>query len=61
MDCPDMPCERLAKLDENYRIRYGAGFVENLKMIKAKGMDEFLKSQAERYKCPNMQRYPLNP
>lgn len=52
MECPDMPCERLAKLDENYRIRYGAGFVENLKMIKEKGMEEFLKSQAERYKCP---------
>lgn len=52
-ECPDMPCERLAKLDEHYRLRYGAGFVENLKMIQEKGMDEFLKSQTEKYRCPS--------
>jgi rubrerythrin len=27
--------------------------VENLQELKAKGMDEFLKSQAEKYRCPN--------
>ncbi|HSV50284.1 MAG TPA: DUF3795 domain-containing protein [Candidatus Acidoferrales bacterium] len=52
-ECPDIPCERLAKLDEHYRLRYGAGFVENLKMIQEKGMDEFLKSQTEKYRCPS--------
>jgi rubrerythrin len=25
--------------------------IENLKELKAKGMDEFLKNQAEKYKC----------
>lgn len=52
-ECPDMPCERLVKLDEHYQIRYGVSFVENLKMIKEKGMDGFLKSQTERYRCPS--------
>ncbi len=50
--CPDMSCERLAKLDLRYRARYGMSMVENQKMIKEKGMDEFLKSQAEKYRCP---------
>ncbi|NLF88606.1 DUF3795 domain-containing protein [Candidatus Bathyarchaeota archaeon] len=52
-ECPDVPCERLVKLDEHYQIRYGVSFVENLKMIKEKGMDAFLKSQTERYCCPS--------
>ena len=51
--CPDMPCERLAKLDLHYRARYGMSMVENQKAIKENGMDEFLKSQAEKYRCPS--------
>jgi 2-iminoacetate synthase ThiH len=27
--------------------------VENLKELKAKGMDEFLKNQEERHRCPS--------
>jgi rubrerythrin len=27
--------------------------VENLKELKAKGMEEFLKNQEERHRCPN--------
>jgi rubrerythrin len=27
--------------------------VENLKELKAKGMDEFLKNQQAKYKCPS--------
>ncbi len=50
--CADMPCKRLAHLDEHYRERYSMSMVENQKMIKEKGMEEFLKSEAEKYKCP---------
>jgi hypothetical protein len=50
--CPDMPCRLLSHLDEHYRIRYGMSMVENLKEINEKGMDEFLKNQAEKYRCP---------
>jgi predicted RNA-binding Zn-ribbon protein involved in translation (DUF1610 family) len=33
--------------------RYGMSMVENQKMIKEKGMNAFLESQAEQYLCPN--------
>jgi predicted RNA-binding Zn-ribbon protein involved in translation (DUF1610 family) len=51
--CDTMPCEKLAHLDKRYRERYGTSMVENLKQLKSKGIDEFLKSQAEKYTCPN--------
>ncbi len=52
-ECADMPCERLGKLDAHYQARYGMSMTENQNMIKEKGMDEFLKSQAEKYCCPS--------
>ncbi len=47
-----MPCKNLIRLDKRYRERYGMSMVENSREIKAKGMDEFLKNQAEKYRCP---------
>jgi hypothetical protein len=52
-ECIDMPCERLSHLDKHYRERYSMSMIENQKMIKAIGMAEFLKSQAEKYRCPS--------
>ena len=52
-ECEDMPCKNLAHLDQRYRERYGMSMVENLKMLKAAGMDVFLKEQAERFRCPS--------
>ena len=52
-ECDAMPCKSLQHLDRRYRERYGMSMVENLKMLKAKGMDEFLVSQAERHRCPS--------
>jgi len=52
-ECDEMPCKNLAHLDLRYRERYGMSMVENLKMLKAMGMDEFLKAQAERFRCPS--------
>jgi len=50
-ECEEMPCEKLSHLDKRYREHYGMSMVENLKLLKTKGMDEFLKSQAEKYRC----------
>ena len=50
-ECTDMPCRKLAHLDDHYRARYGMSMLENQKMIKEKGMGAFLKSQAEKYAC----------
>jgi len=52
-ECANMPCERLAKLDSQYRVRYGMSMVENLKEMRDKGIDSFLESQHEKYKCPS--------
>jgi hypothetical protein len=51
--CDTMPCEKLAHLDKRYRTRYNMSMVENLKEIKDKGIEEFLKSQREKYRCPS--------
>jgi hypothetical protein len=51
--CADMPCQKLAKLDELYRAKYGMSMVENQKIIRDKGMAEFLKIQTEKYLCPS--------
>ncbi len=48
-----MPCEQLAKIDAYYVAHYGMSMVENQKMIREKGMEQFLQSQAEKYRCPN--------
>ena len=52
-ECGEMPCKNLAHLDARYRERYSMSMVENLKTMKNQGMDGFLKSQEEKYRCPN--------
>ena len=51
-ECDEMPCENLDRVDRRYRQRYGMSMVENLKELKEKGIEEFLKVQREKYKCP---------
>ena len=52
-ECAEMPCKQLAKLDDHYRTHYGMSMVENQKMMKEEGIDEFLKNQAKKYRCPS--------
>jgi hypothetical protein len=52
-ECDVMPCEKIAHLDKRYRECYGMSMVENLKTLKAIGMDQFLKEQAEKHACPS--------
>ncbi len=51
-ECAEMPCKHLEHLYSRYREHYGMSMVENLKMIKTKGMSGFLKSLQQRYLCP---------
>jgi hypothetical protein len=48
-----MPCKNLAHLDKRYCERYAMSMVENIKQLKAEGMEKFLDSQRERFKCPS--------
>ena len=52
-DCEQMPCKKLEHLDKRYRKRYVMSAVENLKDIQTNGIENFLKTQEAKYKCPN--------
>lgn len=52
-ECDTMPCKHLEHLDKRYRERYSMSMVENLTELKTNNMDAFLRSQTERYRCPN--------
>ncbi len=51
-ECRGYPCDRLKHLDERYRRNYQVSFLENLAQIKERGIDRFLRDQAEKYRCP---------
>jgi hypothetical protein len=50
-DCTKYPCARLRNLDKRYRTKYGMSMIENLANIKTHGLDEFLISEKEKWKC----------
>jgi len=51
-ECEMLPCKNVDRLDRRYRERYGMSMVENLKELKEKSMEEFLRVQKEKYECP---------
>jgi hypothetical protein len=51
-DCEKYPCKRLNQLDKRYRTKYNTSFIENLAMIKEKGIDSFLAFESKRRTCP---------
>ena len=52
-DCEKYPCKRIKQLDKRYITRYNTSFIENLKMIKEKGIEEFLIFESKRRTCPH--------
>jgi hypothetical protein len=50
-ECEDFPCEIIEKLDKTYREKYQMSMIDNLKFIKEKGMEKFLESEEEKYRC----------
>jgi hypothetical protein len=51
-DCEKYPCKRLKQLDKRYRTKYKTSFIENLMIIKEKGIDTFLVFESKRRTCP---------
>ena len=51
-DCEKYPCKRLKQLDKRYSSKYKTSFIENLAMIKEKGIDSFLVFESNRRICP---------
>lgn len=52
-ECTSFPCDKLKTIDKRYRSRYRMSMIENLNFIKQNGIEKFLKSQEETWKCPN--------
>jgi len=52
-ECTDFQCENLRTLDRRYRNKYGMSMIENLSYIQVNGIEQFLKKEQERWKCPN--------
>lgn len=50
-ECDTFPCKRLKALDKRYRTKYHLSMIENLTMIKEKGMESFLESEAQKWRC----------
>jgi hypothetical protein len=50
--CNEFPCNNLSGIDKRYRTLYRMSMVENLLAIKEQGIEEFLKEQEEKWKCP---------
>ena len=48
----DAPCRRLKYLDRQYRAKYHISMMENLSVIRERGMQAFLRQQEEDYRCP---------
>lgn len=52
-DCVKYPCHRLKQLDKRYRTKYNTSFIQNLRMIKETGIENFLAFESKRRICPN--------
>ncbi|PKM85083.1 MAG: hypothetical protein CVU86_04005 [Firmicutes bacterium HGW-Firmicutes-11] len=50
-ECESFPCKRLKSLDKRYRDKYHMSMIENLRSIQENGMEEFLKSEEEKWRC----------
>ena len=51
-ECTEYPCRRLNNLDKRYRTNYHMSMIENLDSIKEQGMEQFLKREEEKWRCP---------
>lgn len=51
-ECPQFPCRSLETLDARYRRKYHMSMVENLRFIKAHGVESFLEAEREKWRCP---------
>lgn len=55
-DCEVFPCARLRQLDHRYTTRYGMSMIENLKRIHTAGVQQFVREEEKRWRCPRCRR-----
>ena len=52
-ECEDYPCKRLKALDKRYRSKHHLSMIQNLNTIRDFGMDYFLETEINKWKCPD--------
>jgi hypothetical protein len=52
-ECAEFPCRRLKHLDQRYRTNYHMSMIENLEFIRDNGIEEFLRRETEKWRCPD--------
>ena len=54
-ECPDYPCEDVMEKENRYTTKYihRESPLENLRMIREKGMDAFLEHERQQWTCPH--------
>lgn len=50
-DCNQFPCRRIQNLDKRYINKYGESPIQNLMKIKEIGLNTFVKTEKEKWKC----------
>lgn len=57
-ECPDYPCEDVMEKENRYTTKYPhrESPLENLQMIRKKGMDAFLEHERQQWTCPGCGR-----
>jgi len=50
--CDRFPCDWLNHLDERYRTKHGMSMIENLMHIKNLGIRRFIRTEEEKWTCP---------
>lgn len=48
-NCDKFPCDRLKRMDNRYQEKYSMSEIANLKTIKEKGLEFFLKQEKEKW------------
>lgn len=52
-ECESYPCERLRHIDKRYFLSaFRMSMIENLEYIRKEGIEEFLKKESEKWRCP---------
>lgn len=49
--CNDFPCKLIKHLDNRYKAKYNESPIQNLITISRIGLDDFLKSERDKWKC----------
>ena len=50
--CDDFPCARLKQLDKRYKAKYEMSMIDNLQIISAAGIRNFIRNEKIKWKCP---------